>query len=458
MMTLKNKLQQIDKLKTEIDNKGDINPTIQRKIDYKFRLEWNYTSNSMEGNTLTKQETRSLMVNNVTIGGKPLRDILEVKGHDTVVKEILKIGKGELNLSENRIKSIHKSIIHEDDITKANQVGKWKTAPNYILNYENERIDFVHPSEVPEQMHQLINWLNVEKERIKQVNKQAIHPAILAFQFHLKYVTIHPFYDGNGRTARILTNLILISYGYPPLYIKEPEIKQYHRYISDVQTGGSPDLFFEFMSDLLLRSQQLVLDAVAGKDIDDADDVDKGIDLLKIKLAIREKEKIDNLPNDSFNQEKLDILWKECVKYTIEKAEQLFEKCKNLFKKSRCDHQLIWRAGDEDGSYDYFPTDRCPLELDDHEYKKISTWTTLNFTNFAGEGEDVSSYIEIYFSCYFTEENYGIKHSISFDENHYDFLLDKKYNEILSHQEIDYLFSKTGQLLLDELNRRLEQS
>lgn len=288
-MSVKEKIQIIDHLKKQIEDYGPIEGQILRKINYKLRLEWNYTSNSMEGNTLTVEETRGVMMNNITVTDKPLKDVLEVKGHDKVISDILKIGKGELNISESRIREIHKGIMYEDDIVLKDKIGKWKTQENYITNYKSERYDFVAAADVAEKMHQLINWLNSEKEKIDRKAKDAISPVLVAFKFHLEYLTIHPFYDGNGRTARILTNLILIAYGFPPIYIKAKEKEAYYRYIADVQAyGGSPDLFYEFMADRLIRSMQLILDAMEGKDIEEEEDVLKDLELLKKRVLSEE--------------------------------------------------------------------------------------------------------------------------------------------------------------------------
>jgi len=268
-MSFIEKLKQIDELQQKIYSSGKLSDSALKKINYKFRLEWNYTSNSMEGNTLTKDETRSVMIGNITVDGKPIKDILEMKGHDEVINSILKIGKSELNLSEKRIKEIHTWIMHEEDPEKKKMIGQWKKDQNYLYNYKKERFDFVAPADVPERMHQLINRLNTEKDKIQRGQKDAMHPVALALQFNLDYVTIHPFYDGNGRTSRILTNLILISYGYPPLYIKENERSVYYQYLSDIQGyGGPPDVFFDYMAGLITRSQQLMLDAIEGKDIE----------------------------------------------------------------------------------------------------------------------------------------------------------------------------------------------
>ena len=291
------KRKQADLLQQKISAHGELSADVKKKINYKFRLDWNYYSNSMEGNTLTMDETRSVMVGNLTVGGKPIKDVLEMKGHDEVIMEILKIGKGEMRLSEQRIKEIHRGIMHEEDESKRPKIGEWKTEPNYIYNYKNERFDFVQPAEVPERMHDLLNKTNAAIDAIRANKKDAPHPLDVALQFHLEYVVIHPFYDGNGRTARILTNLLLISFGYPPFWVKTNERSIYNQYIGDIQGyGGNPDLFYEFATTMILRSQQLVLDAIEGRDIEEPDDMDK-----KLALLEKELEAID--PNEEIKKE-----------------------------------------------------------------------------------------------------------------------------------------------------------
>ena len=277
-------LKKIDNLQVQIDAFGKFDENVLKQIRYKFRLDWNYYSNKMEGGTLTREETRSVMVGNVTVGGKPIKDVMEMKGHDDVISDILKIGKGELKISEKRIKDIHRAIMHEESPNTANLIGEWKRIPNEVINYKGEKISFALPDEVPEKIHGLLNIVNTGLEKIN--SKTGIHPLILASDFHLEYVTIHPFYDGNGRTTRILTNLILISCGFPPIIIKESEKAVYYQYLADIQAyGGNKILFYEFMADKLLQSQQLVLDALNGKGIEEPDDVRKEIELLKKRLS-----------------------------------------------------------------------------------------------------------------------------------------------------------------------------
>lgn len=284
-------LHKIDALQQAIDAKGPLDETIKKRIQYKFRLDWNYYSNAMEGNSLTKQETRSVMMNNITINGKPMRDVLEVKGHDEAVLDILKISKAEVRLSERRIKELHKAIIYEEDPEKAQQVGEWKTQANYLLNVRNERFDFLEPELVPDAMHQLLDKTNAQIDAYYHATKEGWHPAVIAFYFHLEYVKIHPFYDGNGRTARLLMNLLLVSFGLPPVVLNLENKERYYSLLTDIQGyGGNPDLFYTFMSELLIESQEMVLDAIDGKDISGEDDLDKEIELFKKQLTNKNTE------------------------------------------------------------------------------------------------------------------------------------------------------------------------
>jgi Fic family protein len=287
-MELPELLQRIDELQARIVAAGPLSPEAKRKLDYRFRLDWNYHSNVMEGSQLTRQETRTIMMGNVTVEGKPIRDIVEMQGHDDVVLTLLGMARGELNLSEKRIKEIHKAIMHEDDPAKKDWPGNWKKHPNHIYNFKEERFDFTPPEEVPEAMHRLLDRTKAALESIRRNDKDAPHPTVVAFDFQREYVTIHPFHDGNGRTARIFSNLLLLSFGYPPAIIKaeDQEKTAYNRLLAEVQVyGASPDLFNAFMAERLIRSQELVLEVLDGKDIDEMDDLDKRLQLIDAKLA-----------------------------------------------------------------------------------------------------------------------------------------------------------------------------
>lgn len=287
-MSLKKMIDRANELKEEIDSFGEYDREILKKINYKFRLDWNYYSNHMEGGTLTKEETRSVMVGNIDVKGKPLKDVMEMNGHDEIVREILKIGSSEKRISEKRIREIHSAIMFEENPSKKSEIGKWKSESNHLINYKGEKIDFAEPRDVQDAMHKLLNQLNSNLDKYHQ-GKLEIHPIILASQFHIDFVTIHPFYDGNGRMARILSNLILISCGFPPIIIRENVKENYYRTLADIQVyGGEKDLFYKFIITGVVDSQLLILKAINGEDIDEPDDLDKEIELFKREVEAKE--------------------------------------------------------------------------------------------------------------------------------------------------------------------------
>jgi Fic family protein len=336
-MSYTEKLKEIDALQQQIAAHGKLSDDVRKRIDYKFRLDWNYYSNSMEGNTLTMEETRSVMVGNVTVDGKPLKDVLEMQGHDTVVLEILKVGMGDARLSEKRIKDIHRGIMHEDDPAKKKKIGIWKPEPNFLYNYKGESFEFVPPVEVPERMHQLLDRTNASIDAIIAKKKDAPHPVDVALRFHLEYVSIHPFYDGNGRTARILTNLLLISLGYPPFWVKTEERDTYGRYLGDIQGyGGKPDLFLAFAADLVLRSQRLVLDAIAGKEIEEPGDLEKKLQLLKQKLNTGTDDIVKTEKSGTVSKQVFDEVLRPLFKTMIARLNQF----DSLFKERSVDLEI----------------------------------------------------------------------------------------------------------------------
>lgn len=285
-MSLQKMIDRANELKEQIDSFGKFDPELLKKINYKFRLDWNYYSNHMEGGTLTKEETRSVMVGNIEVHGKPIKDVMEMNGHNEVVLQILDIGLGNNRISEKRMREIHASIMYEENSSKKKLIGNWKKESNHIINYKGEKIEFTSPRDVAAEIHDLLNNLNAELDKF-HAGKSKIHPIVLASQFHVDFVSIHPFYDGNGRMARILTNLILIGCGYPPIIIKENVKENYYRILADIQVyGGDRELFEKFIITGVVDSQLLILNVLNGNEIDELDDLDKEIELFKREVKI----------------------------------------------------------------------------------------------------------------------------------------------------------------------------
>ena len=279
-MSLQSILIEIEKLKTELDSYNPIRLDRLQKINYKLRLDWNYHSNKIEGGTLTFEETRSVMMEQLEIHGKPLRDVMEMRGHDEVIKNIQKIGRGEVKLTENRIKEIHKTIIFEEE----DRPGLFKNRNNYIYNYAGERYDFTPSEDTIEAMNSLSNWLDNQLQAFKKGKQLKTIPEI-AFEYHLRFLTIHPFLDGNGRTGRILMNLILIANGYPPIIIRTEENDLYNKQLTHAQQyEENPIPLYEMLGKLLMRSFETCIKGAKGESLFELEDWEKRLQYIENNL------------------------------------------------------------------------------------------------------------------------------------------------------------------------------
>ena len=287
-MTIQDTYSQIDQLKKELDKLRPINPENERKIMDKFRLDWNYHSSHIEGNLLTYGETKALLLFGITADGKPIKDHLEIQGHDEAVKWLEEIIKQERPLTENFIRELHKVILKEpyevDAITpdgkptkKLIRVGDYKQTPNHVRTKTGEIFRFAEPEETSAMMTDLMDFYRVHSASTET------NFVWLASVFHYKFIRIHPFDDGNGRMARILMNFILMQHSYPPVIIKS---NQKEEYITALQKADVGDLesFVIYIGNQLVLSLELMIKGAKGEEIDELDDLDKKIALLKNKI------------------------------------------------------------------------------------------------------------------------------------------------------------------------------
>ncbi len=275
-------------MKAELDGFRPLDKDQEAAIMQKLRLDWNFHSNHLEGNSLSYGETKALILFGITAAGKPLKDHFEITGHDEAVKWVEEVVKEDRPLTENFIRELHKLILKESyespTITPEGipakriiQVGVYKSMPNHVLTPTGETFRFATPEETPAMMSDLINWYR-EKETDPET-----HPLLLAAEFHYKFIRIHPFDDGNGRTARILMNFILMKNGYPPVIIKT---KDKDNYIAALQQSDAGMIvpFFEYIGKNLEESLDLMIRGAKGENIDEEDDVDKEITLIELQL------------------------------------------------------------------------------------------------------------------------------------------------------------------------------
>jgi Fic family protein len=289
-----NPIQQALSLKSELDTLRPIAAELEARVMQKLRLDWNYHSNHLEGNSLTYGETKALILHGITAQGKPLKDHTEVEGHNEAVKWVYEIAKDDRPLTESFIRELHTLLLVKPYKVRAEtadgiptwkvvQVGRYKESNNHVFTKTGERQEFVNFQDTPKAMQDLMDWYKVEKSKLD------VNPIFLATAFHHKFIAIHPFDDGNGRTVRLLMNYILMQFGYPPVIIKTEDKDSYFS-VLQVANAGNIEPFFEFIANNLSRSLQLMIAGAKGESVEEPDDLDKELALLEQKLNVLQSE------------------------------------------------------------------------------------------------------------------------------------------------------------------------
>jgi Fic family protein len=175
-----------------------------------YDVDLTYTSNAIEGNTLTLRETAELIEHGITVGGKPLRDHLEAVDHYHAVLWMRELAAKATDIDENTVRELHRRIVAR---SQPEIGGVYSTLPRRIAG---SPVIFPNPLKIPQLMKEFADWLAASH----------MGPAT-SFEAHYRLVAIHPFGDGNGRTARLLMNLLLLRDGYPPVAVRPEDRKTY---------------------------------------------------------------------------------------------------------------------------------------------------------------------------------------------------------------------------------------
>ena len=237
--------------KKRLDARRPLKPDLVRNLEEWFRVELTYTSNAIEGSTLTRQETAVVLEKGVTVGGRTLREHLEATNHAQALDMIRKIASDPSHpVGEAEVLSLHATILKGIDDVNA---GRYRSVPVRIAG---STVVLPNPRRVPDLMGEFSSWLRKSRD---------LHPAERAAQAHFRLVSIHPFVDGNGRTARLLTNLLLMQGGYPPAIIKTGERMAYLNSLEKAQTGGSQEDYEKLMFKVIDRSLDIYIKAAMGK-------------------------------------------------------------------------------------------------------------------------------------------------------------------------------------------------
>lgn len=240
-MSLEALEEQVAYGKTRLDAlrplRGDALAALERLYD----IELTYASNAIEGNTLTASETQLVIEKGITIGGKSVREHMEAIDHHEALAHVRSLASGDSLFSEGDVLHLHALVMKRSSPGAA---GRYADHARFVLTRAG-RHAFPNPAKVPQLMAAFGSWLETTPASPRA-----------AFDAHRDLVGIHPFNDGNGRTARLVMNLLLIRSGFPPVSVRPPDRLRYIEALAAYQAGGSPHdfnlLLFERLRDTLL--------------------------------------------------------------------------------------------------------------------------------------------------------------------------------------------------------------
>ncbi|MFU8894519.1 MAG: Fic family protein [Luteolibacter sp.] len=340
--------QSITNLKSEWDSHHPLSQENDRRLWQKLRLEWNYHSNHIEGNTLTYGETELLLIHGQTHGNHTLREYEEMQAHDVGIAHLRELASDQSRLiGETDIRGLNKIILKEPFWKPAQTAegkpsrkqiipGEYKTTPNNVITATGELFEFTTPSDVPARMRALVEWLGDSLHRFLDADLLG-----LIVKLHHDFVLIHPFDDGNGRVARMLVNYVLMRQGYPPIIVPTERKKDYLAALRLADAGDITELE-DFLGTCVIRSLELGIKAAKGERLDEPGDVEKEIELFK-RSQEHHREKVKPPSTEAVRQ-----LYETGFQYLILRVVEKMKIFDDLFVRSKMvvEPQLAETKGD----------------------------------------------------------------------------------------------------------------
>jgi len=232
----------IDLSQKTINKERPFRGTLLTELRNYFRIGLTWSSNALEGNTLTESETKVLLEDGVTVGGKPLRDTLEALGHAKSYDYMFGLLQNR-SIKEQDVLTFHKLFYNQIDEENA---GKYRLTQVVITG---SKYPVCQPSKVQTEMNRLFQWIQTKRDQY--------HPVEFSARLHLRFVHVHPFIDGNGRIARLLLNTVLLQDKYLPAIIPTIFRQEYINLLEKSHTNAEP--FIEFIAQRVLESQKEIM-------------------------------------------------------------------------------------------------------------------------------------------------------------------------------------------------------
>jgi Fic family protein len=246
-------LERIEKKLKIIKDNRPLSPTIVKKLKQQFAIEMTYNSNAIEGNRLSLKETYLVIGEGLTVKGKSLKEHLEAKDHYEAINYLYELIEHDKKhtVSEHLIRSLQHLIVKE---TEPDIAGSYRTGAVMITGSKHQPPD---ATDIPILMRELIIWT--------KKNQKTMNIIELAALLHHKIANIHPFFDGNGRTARLVMNLLLMQYGYPLVIILKNDRKKYYDVLEKADADKTEPLI-KFVAQAVERSINIYLRAIGDSD------------------------------------------------------------------------------------------------------------------------------------------------------------------------------------------------
>lgn len=235
---------EIENKKQQLDAKRPLTRNNLQALNDWYDVALTYSSNAIEGNTLTHSETAIVLEKGLTVRGKPMKDHLEAIDHKEALDYVRELASQDSPITELDIKSIHQLVLGRSNKGEA---GRYSPFERSVLG---SNVSFPSPVEIAPLMEDFGRWLS-----------RAANTPQFAIEAHAQLVTIHPFSDGNGRTARLLMNLVLIKGGYPPALINPEDKPDYIDALELRQLTGDKTVFETFMAARLIESLDTYIEA-----------------------------------------------------------------------------------------------------------------------------------------------------------------------------------------------------
>jgi len=430
-------MRRLEQLFSELEGLKPLSAEAKKRLDDKFKLEFNYNSNHLEGNTLSYGQTLQLLIFGQVSGNAEMKDLEEMKAHN-VGLEIMKeyaVDK-ERPLTESLIRELNRTILKQNywkDATTPDgqktrmevKVGEYKSRPNSVITATGEIFDYASPEETSALMTSLVAWYNEEEQ------KGELSPLELATVFHYRYIRIHPFEDGNGRIARLLVNYVLLRHGYPMIIVQASDKSNYLNILHqcDIAVGLTPSdgatatleqivPFVGYMETLLEHALELCIKAAKGEDIEESNDWSK-----KLNLKLRESKEMPLFSISAAQEIQVKSI------YALVKAiDTAFATYESLF--DRVDRWVL-------GQHDEIEN----IKSISSEYSYMEgIYFNADYVKKVLSVEQAFTY---FLDCTFEERMYKISLKVGLES----IQIEKKYNEYLTDTEIAGFVDFVGRLL-----------